>query len=117
MKDADKMFAEAHSKFGKKNLDTGRQQIRAIVNPQLNGKHLTNNQIDYYFLNEEKAAEQGKKANKKLQAIVSERNKILNKGKDTDFDGPVGHKGSNPVSNLSAADKKRLQQLNARKID
>jgi hypothetical protein len=24
MKDADKMFAEAHSKFGKKNLDTGR---------------------------------------------------------------------------------------------
>lgn len=114
MKDADKMFAEAHSKFGKKNLDTGRQQIRAIVNPQLNGKHLTNNQIDYYFLNEEKAAEQGKKANKKLQAIVSERNKILNKGKDTDFDGPVGHKGSNPVSNLSAADKKRLQQLNAK---
>ena len=106
MKDADKMFAEAHSKFGKENLDTGRQQIRAIVNPQLNGKHLTNNQIDYYFLNEEKAAEQGKKANKKLQAIVSERNKILNKGKDTDFDGPVGHKGSNPVSNLSAADKK-----------
>ena len=114
MKDADKMFAEAHSKFGKKNLDTGRQQIRTIVNPQLNGKHLTNNQIDYYFLNEEKAAEQGKKANKKLQAIVSERNKILNKGKDTDFDGPVGHKGSNPVSNLSAADKKRLQQLNAK---
>ena len=114
MKDADKMFAEAHSKFGKKNLDTGRQQIRAIVNPQLNGKHLTDNQIDYYFLNEEKAAEQGKKANKKLQAIVSERNKILNKGKDTDFDGPVGHKGSNPVSNLSAADKKRLQQLNAK---
>lgn len=114
MKDADKMFAEAHSKFGKKNLDTGRQQIRAIVNPQLNGKHLTNNQIDYYFLNEEKAAEQGKKANKKLQAIVSERNKILNKGKVTDFDGPVGHKGSNPVSNLSAADKKRLQQLNAK---
>ena len=114
MKDADKMFAEAHSKFGKKNLDTGRQQIRAIVNPQLNGKHLTNNQIDYYFLNEEKAAEQGKKANKKLQAIVSERNKILNKGKDTDFDGPVGHKGSNPVSNLSAADKKRLQQLKAK---
>lgn len=114
MKDADKMFAEAHSKFGKKNLDTGRQQIRAIVNPQLNGKHLTNNQIDYYFLNEEKAAEQGKKANKKLQAIVSERNKILNKGKETDFDGPVGHKGSNPVSNLSAADKKRLQQLNAK---
>lgn len=114
MKDADKMFAEAHSKFGKKNLDTGRQQIRAIVNPQLNGKHLTNNQIDYYFLNEEKAAEQGKKTNKKLQAIVSERNKILNKGKDTDFDGPVGHKGSNPVSNLSAADKKRLQQLNAK---
>lgn len=114
MKDADKIFAEAHSKFGKKNLDTGRQQIRAIVNPQLNGKHLTNNQIDYYFLNEEKAAEQGKKANKKLQAIVSERNKILNKGKDTDFDGPVGHKGSNPVSNLSAADKKRLQQLNAK---
>lgn len=114
MKDADKMFAEAHSKFGKKNLDTGRQQIRAIVNPQLNGKQLTNNQIDYYFLNEEKAAEQGKKANKKLQAIVSERNKILNKGKDTDFDGPVGHKGSNPVSNLSAADKKRLQQLNAK---
>lgn len=114
MKDADKMFAEAHSKFGKKNLDTGRQQIRAIVNPQLNGKHLTNNQIDYYFLNEEKAAEQGKKANKKLQAIVSERNKILNKGKDTDFDGPVGHKGNNPVSNLSAADKKRLQQLNAK---
>lgn len=114
MKDADKMFAEAHSKFGKKNLDTGRQQIRAIVNPQLNGKHLTDNQIDYYFLNEEKAAEQGKKANKKLQAIVSERNKILNKGKETDFDGPVGHKGSNPVSNLSAADKKRLQQLNAK---
>lgn len=114
MKDADKMFAEAHSKFGKKNLDTGRQQIRTIVNPQLNGKHLTNNQIDYYFLNEEKAAEQGKKANKKLQAIVSERNKILNKGKETDFDGPVGHKGSNPVSNLSAADKKRLQQLNAK---
>lgn len=114
MKDADKMFAEAHSKFGKKNLDTGRQQIRAIVNPQLNGKHLTDNQIDYYFLNEEKAAEQGKKANKKLQAIVSERNKILNKGKVTDFDGPVGHKGSNPVSNLSAADKKRLQQLNAK---
>lgn len=114
MKDADKMFAEAHIKFGKKNLDTGRQQIRAIVNPQLNGKHLTNNQIDYYFLNEEKAAEQGKKANKKLQAIVSERNKILNKGKVTDFDGPVGHKGSNPVSNLSAADKKRLQQLNAK---
>lgn len=114
MKDADKMFAEAHSKFGKKNLDTGRQQIRAIVNPQLNGKHLTDNQIDYYFLNEEKAAEQGKKANKKLQAIVSERNKILNKGKDTDFDGPVGHKGNNPVSNLSAADKKRLQQLNAK---
>lgn len=114
MKDADKMFAEAHSKFGKKNLDTGRQQIRTIVNPQLNGKHLTNNQIDYYFLNEEKAAEQGKKANKKLQAIVSERNKILNKGKVTDFDGPVGHKGSNPVSNLSAADKKRLQQLNAK---
>lgn len=114
MKDADKMFAEAHSKFGKKNLDTGRQQIRAIVNPQLNGKHLTDNQIDYYFLNEEKAAEQGKKANKKLQAIVSERNKILNKGKDTDFDGSVGHKGSNPVSNLSAADKKRLQQLNAK---
>lgn len=114
MKDADKMFAEAHSKFGKKNLDTGRQQIRAIVNPQLNGKHLTDNQIDYYFLNEEKAAEQGKKANKKLQAIVSERNKILNKGKDTDFDRPVGHKGSNPVSNLSAADKKRLQQLNAK---
>lgn len=114
MKDADKMFAEAHSKFGKKNLDTGRQQIRAIVNPQLNGKHLTNNQIDYYFLNEEKAAEQGKKANKKLQAIVSERNKILNKGKVTDFDGPVGHKGSNPVSNLSAADKKRLQQLKAK---
>lgn len=114
MKDADKMFAEAHSKFDKKNLDTGRQQIRAIVNPQLNGKHLTDNQIDYYFLNEEKAAEQGKKANKKLQAIVSERNKILNKGKDTDFDGPVGHKGSNPVSNLSAADKKRLQQLNAK---
>lgn len=114
MKDADKMFAEAHSKFGKKNLDTGRQQIRAIVNPQLNGKHLTDNQIDYYFLNEEKAAEQGKKANKKLQAIVSERNKILNKGKDTDFDGPVGHKASNPVSNLSAADKKRLQQLNAK---
>lgn len=114
MKDADKMFAEAHSKFGKKNLDTGRQQIRTIVNPQLNGKHLTDNQIDYYFLNEEKAAEQGKKANKKLQAIVSERNKILNKGKDTDFDGPVGHKGSNPVSNLSAADKKRLQQLNAK---
>ena len=114
MKDADKMFAEAHSKFGKKNLDTGRQQIRAIVNPQLNGKHLTDNQIDYYFLNEEKAAEQGKKANKKLQAIVSERNKILNKGKDTDFDGPVGHKGSNPVSNLSAADKKRLQQLNVK---
>lgn len=114
MKDADKMFAEAHSKFGKKNLDTGRQQIRTIVNPQLNGKHLTDNQIDYYFLNEEKAAEQGKKANKKLQAIVSERNKILNKGKETDFDGPVGHKGSNPVSNLSAADKKRLQQLNAK---
>lgn len=114
MKDADKMFAEAHSKFGKKNLDTGRQQIRTIVNPQLNGKHLTDNQIDYYFLNEEKAAEQGKKANKKLQAIVSERNKILNKGKDTDFDGPVGHKGSNPVNNLSAADKKRLQQLNAK---
>ena len=114
MKDADKIFAEAHSKFGKKNLDTGRQQIRTIVNPQLNGKHLTNNQIDYYFLNEEKAAEQGKKANKKLQAIVSERNKILNKGKVTDFDGPVGHKGSNPVSNLSAADKKRLQQLNAK---
>ena len=114
MKDADKMFAEAHSKFGKKNLDTSRQQIRAIVNPQLNGKHLTDNQIDYYFLNEEKAAEQGKKTNKKLQAIVSERNKILNKGKVTDFDGPVGHKGSNPVSNLSAADKKRLHYLKAK---
>lgn len=111
MKDADKMFAEAHSKFGKKNLDTGRQQIRTIVNPQLNGKHLTNNQIDYYFLNEEKAAEQGKKTNKKLQAIVAERNKILNKVNVGNFDGPVGSKGGNHINNLSAADRKRLQQL------
>ena len=111
MKDADKMFAEAHSKFGKKNLDTGRQQIRTIVNPQLNGKHLTNNQIDYYFLNEEKAAEQGKKTNKKLQAIVAERNKILNKVNVGNFDGPVGSKGGNHINDLSAADRKRLQQL------
>lgn len=114
MKDADKMFAEAHSKFGKKNLDTGRQQIRTIVNPQLNGKHLTNNQIDYYFLNEEKAAEQGKKTNKKLQAIVAERNKILNKVNVGNFDGPVGSKGGNHINNLSAADRKRLQQLEAK---
>ena len=111
MKDADKMFAEAHSKFGKKNLDTGRQQIRTIVNPQLNGKHLTNNQIDYYFLNEEKAAEQGKKTNKKLQAIVAERNKILNKVNVGNFDGPVGSKGGNHINDLSATDRKRLQQL------
>ena len=111
MKDADKMFAEAHSRFGKKNLDTGRQQIRTIVNPQLNGKHLTNNQIDYYFLNEEKAAEQGKKTNKKLQAIVAERNKILNKVNVGNFDGPVGSKGGNHINDLSAADRKRLQQL------
>lgn len=111
MKDADKMFAETHSKFGKKNLDTGRQQIRTIVNPQLNGKHLTNNQIDYYFLNEEKAAEQGKKTNQKLQAIVAERNKILNKVNVGNFDGPVGSKGGNHINDLSAADRKRLQQL------
>ena len=111
MKDADKMFAEAHSRFGKKNLDTGRQQIRTIVNPQLNGKHLTNNQIDYYFLNEEKAAEQGKKTNKKLQAIVAERNKILNKVNVGNFDGPGGSKGGNHINDLSAADRKRLQQL------
>lgn len=114
MKDADKMFAEAHSKFGKKNLDTGRQQIRTIVNPQLNGKHLTNNQIDYYFLNEEKAAEQGKKTNKKLQAIVAERNKILNKVNVGNFDRPVGSKGGNHINDLSAADRKRLQQLEAK---
>lgn len=111
MKDADKMFAEAHSKFGKKNLGTGRQQIRTIVNPQLNGKHLTNKQIDYYFLNEEKAAEQGKRTNKKLQAIVAERNKILNKVNVGNFDGPVGSKGGNHINDLSAADRKRLQQL------
>lgn len=114
MKDADKMFAEAHSKFGKKNLDTGRQQIRTIVNPQLNGKHLTNNQIDYYFLNEEKAAEQGKKTNKKLQAIVAERNKILNKVNVGNFDRPVGSKGNNHINDLSATDRKRLQQLEAK---
>ena len=114
MKDADKMFAEAHSKFGKKNLDTGRQQIRTIVNPQLNGKHLTNNQIDYYFLNEEKAAEQGKKTNKKLQAIVAERNKILNKVNVGNFDRPVGSKWSNHINDLSATDRKRLQQLEAK---
>ena len=114
MKDADKMFAETHSKFGKKNLDTGRQQIRTIVNPQLNGKHLTNNQIDYYFLNEEKAAEQGKKTNKKLQAIVAERNKILNKVNVGNFDRPVGSKGNNHINDLSATDRKRLQQLEAK---
>ena len=113
MKDADKMFAEAHSKFGKKNLDTGRQQIRTIVNPQLNGKHLTNNQIDYYFLNEEKAAEQGKKTNQKLQKIYAERNKILNKQKNAAYMSVYANRQDNKYL-LTESDKKRLQQLNAK---
>lgn len=113
MKDADKMFAEAHSKFGKKNLDTGRQQIRTIVNPQLNGKHLTNNQIDYYFLNEEKAAEQGKKTNQKLQKIYAERNKILNKQKNAAYMSVYANREDNKYL-LTESDKKRLQQLNAK---
>ena len=113
MKDADKMFAEAHSKFGKKNLDTGRQQIRAIVNPQLNGKHLTNNQIDYYFLNEEKAAEQGKKTNQKLQKIYAERNKILNKQKNAAYMSVYANRQDSKYL-LTKSDNKRLQQLNAK---
>ena len=113
MKDADKMFAEAHSKFGKKNLDAARQQIKTTVNPQLNGKHLTNNQIDYYFLNEEKAAALGKKANQKLKKLQAERNKLLSKAKVDDFDRPVGSKGGNPINKLSKADRKRIKQLDA----
>ena len=113
MKDADKMFAEAHSKFGKKNLDAARQQIKTTVNPQLNGKHLTNNQIDYYFLNEEKAAALGKKANQKLKKLQAERNKLLSKAKVDDFDRPVGSKGGNPINKLSKADRKRIKQLDS----
>lgn len=112
MQEADQEGREAHKKFGKDNLKTARQLIKSKINPQLNGLHITDNQIDQYFKNEAKFAEKGEQTNKQLNKIYSERNKILNKQKVSDFDGPVGHKGSsNQISNLSAADIKRLKQL------
>ena len=111
MQEADQEGREAHKKFGKDNLKTARQLIKSKINPQLNGLHITDNQIDQYFKNEAKFAEKGEQTNKQLNKIYSERNKILNKQKVSDFDGPVGHKGSNQISNLSAADYKKLKQL------
>ena len=111
MQEADKEGREAHKKFGKDNLKTARQLIKSKINPQLNGLHITDNQIDQYFKNEVKFSKIGEQTNKKLNKIYSERNKILNKQKVSDFDGPVGHKGSNQISNLSAADYKKLKQL------
>lgn len=114
MEEADKEGREAHKKFGKDNLKTARQLIKSKINPQLNGLHITDNQIDQYFKNEEKFSKIGEETNKKLTKIYSERNKILNKQKVSDFDGPVGHKGSsNQISNLSTADYKKLKQLKA----
>lgn len=113
MQAADEEYRTAHKSFGQDNLKTARQQIKSKINPQLNGLHITDNQIDQYFKNEVKFSKIGEQTNKKLNKIYSQRNKILNKQKVTDFDGPVGHKGSNQISNLSTADKKRLKQLKA----
>ena len=46
MEEADKEGREAHKKFGKDNLKTARQLIKSKINPQLNGLHITDNQID-----------------------------------------------------------------------
>lgn len=113
MQEADNEYKDAHQKFGKQNLDAGRQQIKSRINPQLNGKHLTDNQIDYYFLNEEKAAEQGKRTNEKLKKIQAEREKILNKQKNAAYMSAYSNRVDEKYL-LSDADRKRLAQLSAK---
>lgn len=117
MRQADEELRQAHSYFGKKNLEAGRQQIKARINPQLNGVKLTNYQIDKYFLNERKAAEIGEQTNKRLKKINAERKKIydkanqLKKKDDNRNSYVVGYAGKDVKNYVSSDDDKRLKQL------
>lgn len=119
MEEADKEARAAHKKFGKDNLHTARQLIKSKINPQLNGLHITDNQIDQYFKNEVKFAEQGEKTNKRLKAIHSERDRILSKAnkqkKKDDFknQNDFSYTSKKKSAYISSADKKRLSELAA----